>query len=285
MPPRAGGGSREYRLDADAYVDYYLRVYLCQLACCGAPNLLCLPCVTANLRDYASAVGVRVTATHLVYARERIATCWRLACCDQGRVEKSIPLEKITDVILKEPAGGCPPQTLHTLEVQTASNAGAVGAELVLVGLREADARALREDLLRASRGAGGPRAARACAARDGRGAGVRAGRGGGRARPYQTARIATRARGGGAGAADLDPPAGRRVPRAPAGTRARGIFGDEVVGAPPRRRRRRPGRRRPPPRRAAGGRRRAAHDRVGDLRVHRLRSLLELPRARSCAT
>ena len=155
MPPRA---SPEYRLDVDEYVDYYYRVYLCQVACGGVPNLLCLPCVTANLRDFAAAVGVRVTASHLVYTRERIATCWRLSCCDQGRVEKSIPLEKVTDVILREPAGGCPPQTLYTLEVQTASNAGAVGAELVLTGLPEADARALRERLL-ARRGGGGPAA------------------------------------------------------------------------------------------------------------------------------
>jgi hypothetical protein len=141
-------GSSAYRLDADAYVDYYCKVYLCQLACCGVPNLLCLPCVRSNLRDYADAVDVRVTASHLVYTRERIKTCWRLWICDQGRVEKSIPLEKITDVILVEPAGGCPQRTLYTLQIQTASNSGAVGPELEITGLPEASARALRGRLL-----------------------------------------------------------------------------------------------------------------------------------------
>ena len=200
-------------------------------------NLLCLPCVTANLRDYASAVGVRVTATHLVYARERIATCWRLACCDQGMRREARPLEKITDVILKEPAGGCPPQTLHTLEVQTASNAGAVGAELVLVGLREADARALREAPERkplrrqaARRARDAPRVT---------GGGGRAGGEGGRGRGvpngprWRRSASARRRRR-------------RRRPSIPlrgvvcrarrrSHLRARGIFGDEVAGALPR--------------------------------------------------
>lgn len=156
--PRTSSSStnNEYRLDVDAYVDYYYKVYLCQVACGGFPNLLCLPCVLPNLRDFAAAVGVRVTATDVVYTREKVATCWRLSCCDQGRIVKTVPLAKVTDVVLLEPAGGCPPQTLYTVQIQTASNSGAMGAELSVTGLPEKDARALRTAILTRRRGGGG---------------------------------------------------------------------------------------------------------------------------------
>lgn len=152
-PMSSSSSSGGYRLDVDAYVDYYWKVYLCQTACGGAPNLLCLPCVIPNLRDFAEAVHVRVTSSDVVYTRERIATCWRLSCCDQGRLVKSVPLEKVTDVVLLEPAGGCPPQTLYTVQIQTASNSGAMGAELTVTGLPEKDARALRGAILARRRG------------------------------------------------------------------------------------------------------------------------------------
>lgn len=142
----------EYRIDTTKYVDYYYKVYLVQtFVCCGYPNLLCLPCTVANLRDFADAVTVRLTTQNLIYTREKVPTCWRLSCCDQGRTEKTIPLDKITDVALIEPAGGCPPQTLFTLKIQTASRSGAIGAELSVTGLPEAKARELQSRLQRES--------------------------------------------------------------------------------------------------------------------------------------
>jgi hypothetical protein len=139
---------REFTLDVDAYVEYHCRVFLCYAACGGCANLACAPCERANLRDYASAVRVSVTDAHVRYVRERVKTCWRLPVCDAGRMEKNIPLEKVTDVVLVEPAGGCPPRTLHTVRIQTASNSGVAGAELEIVGLPEADAAELRRQIL-----------------------------------------------------------------------------------------------------------------------------------------
>lgn len=138
---------KEYQIDVDEYVDYYFKVYLCQtFVCCGFPNLLCFPCVLPNLRNYAEAVRVRVTNQDLIYTRERIPTCWRLSCCDQGRTQKVVPLNKITDVSLVEPAGGCPPQTLYTIKVQTAGM-GMQSPELTVTGLAEDDARDLYDRL------------------------------------------------------------------------------------------------------------------------------------------
>ena len=156
MRKTSSSASTVYRIDTNEYVDYYYKVYLCQTLCFGLPNLVVLPCVTSNLRDFANAVSVRVTSTHVNYVREKIATCWRISCCDQGRIEKNIPLDKITDVVLQEPAGGCPPQTLYTLNIQTASNSGAVGAELSITGLPEDKARELRERILSRSQSGGG---------------------------------------------------------------------------------------------------------------------------------
>lgn len=141
--------STVFKLDVNEYVDYYCKVYLCQTVCFGFPNILCCPCEYYNLKDFASAVTVTVTNTELKYERERIKTCWRLSCCDSGRIEKNIPLNRIIDVILLEPAGGFPPQTLYTIKIQTASNSGVNLPELQIVGLKETDAKKLKSLLVK----------------------------------------------------------------------------------------------------------------------------------------
>lgn len=145
MPPKSA--SVDYRLDVREYVHYNFQLALCHTACFGFPYLLCLPCEVRNLTDFAEAVRVRLTASELIYERGRIKTCWRLPMCDQGRVEKVIPFEKITDVVLQEPAGGCPPKTLYTLKIQTAGNSGIPGSELEIIGLSERDSKDLKERL------------------------------------------------------------------------------------------------------------------------------------------
>ena len=139
---------RVFRLGVDDYVDYHCGVYLRNLVCCFpcAPFLACTaPCERQNLVDYASAVEVGVTRRALVYCKQKTKTCWRCQPCDSGRVVKEIPLDKITDVEVVEPAGGlCPRETLYRVYVQTAGRSGVDGAELEIVGLSGDDAYALR---------------------------------------------------------------------------------------------------------------------------------------------
>jgi hypothetical protein len=143
---------KTFRIDVDEYVDYYCKVYICQTVSCGFPNLICAPCIYQNLRDFASSITITVTDTELKYERDRIKTCWRLSCCDSGKIEKSIPLNRIIDVVLKEPAGGFPPKTLYIVKIQTASNSGVDVPELVIIGLKEKDARKLKSIIVK-SRG------------------------------------------------------------------------------------------------------------------------------------
>lgn len=136
-----------FSLDVEEYVDYFYKVYICQTICFGFPNVLCLPCEYLNLKDYANSVKITVTDKELIYVRERIKTCWRLSICDVGRIEKNIPLNRIIDVVLVEPAGGIPARTLYVLKIQTASNSGVASPELVITGLKKNDAEKLKSIL------------------------------------------------------------------------------------------------------------------------------------------
>jgi hypothetical protein len=138
----SGRARKTFRLDAEAYVDYYFAVFLRQVALGGCALLPCAPCERSNLRDYAEAVTVSVTSTHVVYTKERTKTCWRLPPCDAGKVVQQIPLRQVTDVVVSEPAGGCcPAERLVRVTVQTA---GSDAAEMHLVGMFEKDAYELR---------------------------------------------------------------------------------------------------------------------------------------------
>ena len=56
-----------------------------------------------------------------------------------------MPFDKITDVIIVEPAGGCcPPEMLYRVNIQTAGRSGVEGAELTILGLSKEDAYSLR---------------------------------------------------------------------------------------------------------------------------------------------
>ena len=97
MPPRA---SPEYRLDVDEYVDYYYRVYR-QVGVRGAPNRQ--PPVRDGQLATSRPPWACVTASHRPHARAHRDVLAALLL-RPGRVEKSIPLEKVTDVILRPPA-------------------------------------------------------------------------------------------------------------------------------------------------------------------------------------
>ena len=100
-----GTNATIFSLDVDEYTDFYFKEYIWSFLIC--PQLLpitCLiiPCEQRNIRDRAEAIRIGVTNTHLIYCKEKIPTCWRLSCCDEGKVVREIPLQKITDVIVTE---------------------------------------------------------------------------------------------------------------------------------------------------------------------------------------
>jgi len=135
---------RVFRLDADAFVAYRFKLAL-RLALCGGAGVCCLPCEVQNLHDYADATYLGITENQrIVYCRDRVPTCWRLPPCDAGRISKEIPLSKVTDVVVLEPAGDCcPAQALYTVRIQTAGNT-VIGPELEVQGLSREDAYAFR---------------------------------------------------------------------------------------------------------------------------------------------
>merc|ERR1719343_935321 len=89
-----------------------------------------------NLEDSINAQNCAVTADSVMFIKDRHLTGCRLACNWAGRYRKTIPLEKITDVEILEPAGrtmcGLMEEKLTTINIQTASTSG---VELSLDGL------------------------------------------------------------------------------------------------------------------------------------------------------
>lgn len=89
-----------------------------------------------NLQDSINARHCAVTADSVMFIKDRHLTGCRLACNWEGRYRKTIPLEKITDVEVLEPAGrtmcGLMEEKLTTINIQTASTSG---VELSLDGL------------------------------------------------------------------------------------------------------------------------------------------------------
>jgi hypothetical protein len=145
-------------LQKEDYVNYNYQVYVRNLVCCCPvlwPMAIAAPCEYQNLADYADAVTVGTTGDSLVFCKQKTKTCWRCSPCDSGKVVKEIPFDKITDVVIVEPAGGCcPAEILYRIYIQTAGRSGVEGAELTIVGLTEKDAYSLRS--LIKSKGKGG---------------------------------------------------------------------------------------------------------------------------------
>lgn len=109
------------------------------------PFILIAPCEYENLKDYADAVVVGTTEDSLIFCKDINPTYCRLPPCDNGKTVKEMPFDKITDVIIVEPAGGCcPSEILYRVHIQTAGRSGVEGAELTIVGLSKEDAYTLR---------------------------------------------------------------------------------------------------------------------------------------------
>ena len=145
----AGTNAKVFPLDVETYTEFHFKEYLFALLFCPQywpVTCLVIPCEQRNIKERAEAIRVGVTKTHLIYCKERIRTCWRVSCCDEGKVVREIPLHKITDVVVEEPAGGCcPPNMLYTVTIETPGATGDDGRpEIVVKGLSKEDAYRLR---------------------------------------------------------------------------------------------------------------------------------------------
>ena len=159
----AGTNAQVFSLDVEKYTEFHCKEYLWSFVLC--PQLwpitcLVLPCEHQNIRDRAEAIRIGVTSTHLIHCKEKVRTCWRIPCCDEGKVVREIPLHKITDVIIKEPAGGCfPPEMLYTVAIETPGATGDNGRpEIVVKGLFKEDAYKLRALVMRTNSKRRGPK-------------------------------------------------------------------------------------------------------------------------------
>jgi len=148
----------EFEFDIPKLIQYNtnrLRCILCGLSCIPAYGWMAAPFLACfgyfahdNARDEAVARNLRVTREEIIYTVHRHKAGFRSDCSDVGTVTKSVPVDRLQDVLLKEPAGGCcVKEILYRAEVQTAANSG-VGAptidnpagaraELSLAGLKQ----------------------------------------------------------------------------------------------------------------------------------------------------
>jgi len=149
----------EFEFDVRKVIQYNTakqRCLLCGLSCIPgygwivAPCLMCYSfcCAHDNARDEAVARNLRVTREEIIYTVHKHKAGFRCDCADVGTVTKSIPVDRLQDVLLKEPAGGCIVKEILTrAEVQTAANSGLGAptmdnpagsrAELSLAGLKQ----------------------------------------------------------------------------------------------------------------------------------------------------
>jgi hypothetical protein len=144
----AGTNAKVFSLDVEKYTVFHHQEYLYSFIVCPAYwpiTCLVIPCEYQNIRDRANAIRIGVTETHLIYCREKVKTCWRLSCCDEGKIVREIPLEQITDVIVTEPAGGCcPPNILYKVSIETPGQGGFSQPDVKIDGLTKDDAYKLR---------------------------------------------------------------------------------------------------------------------------------------------
>jgi len=149
---------RTYEFEYDTMYEFEKKTLLLTLAvnpCILMCTLPCLPCQLSNLYDSIHARHIAVNEDGVRYVIEKHPADCRLEICDQGRVSKTVPFDKLTDCDNEEPAGStiicccfCVKNVLHRTNIDTAN-----GRELSLVGLK--DPEAFKKDVWAMKRGDG----------------------------------------------------------------------------------------------------------------------------------
>ena len=101
----------------------------------------CYPCFSKQQIEWDTySKHVAVTHDGIKFVQDKRKTLCGFSCSDAGRISKTIPIDKITDCDVTEPAGAtclCIDNVLSTVNIDTASSGGGVMHELVLSGLKE----------------------------------------------------------------------------------------------------------------------------------------------------
>ena len=150
-----------YEFDYDAIVDFDTRLErsVATCLCFLYPPIGIVSCITlalygsANINDKARAQHLAISRDGIRYIVEKHDAACRKAMCQQGKVSKTVPYDKITDCDVEEPAGAegcCPPvdRTLYTVRVDTA---GSNEMSLMIKGLK--DPQAFKRDVWSMKRG------------------------------------------------------------------------------------------------------------------------------------
>lgn len=139
---------KTYSIDYDAAVAWQTDVTFSATVVGGLPfSILCAaPCFYAferdNIEDKTRAQHLALTRDGIKYVVDKHDTACRMECQKQGKVSKTVPFDKMTDCDVEEPAGssGCclylVKDTLHVVNVDTASGSLGGGHELTIRGLR-----------------------------------------------------------------------------------------------------------------------------------------------------
>jgi hypothetical protein len=87
--------------------------------------------------DIADSSHLSLTEQSIIYNVSQYSSGCRCSCCDQGAVMKEIRYERIQDITVRHPAGGClcTKPVLTFVDVQTAG--AGVGVEMSLGGLKD----------------------------------------------------------------------------------------------------------------------------------------------------
>jgi len=147
----------EFEFDIPKVVEYSTAKQHCVLtglACIPFYGWVVAPCLFCfginardNSRDEAVARNLRVTREEIIYTVHKHKAGFRSDCSDVGTVTKTVPVDRLQDVLLIEPAGGCiVREVLYRADVQTAAvgfvhpsinNPAGARAELSLIGLKQ----------------------------------------------------------------------------------------------------------------------------------------------------
>lgn len=106
-----------------------------------APILCASACtVRKNQQERAGSMRVGLTNDELIFMVGTYGGLCRCRCQQNGGHSTLVPLDRVTDIVIKLPAGGCcPPNVLSTVHVQTAGQGALGSSEIKLEGLVDPD--------------------------------------------------------------------------------------------------------------------------------------------------
>jgi hypothetical protein len=106
------------------------------------PSFLANACtVRRNQLERTRSLRIGLTKDELIFFQGQYGGLCRCRCQQNGAKSTIVPLNRVTDVVINLPAGGCcPPNVISTVEVQTAGQGSALSSsEIKLEGLFDPD--------------------------------------------------------------------------------------------------------------------------------------------------